>query len=94
MPERYTENLSGKKVMATRVSGNMSLIGPDYLDLGCLKEGDFIVDFPDGSTLIISYAELSSRFTICADWPATRRRRIISVLKTWRTRKRSYDLLS
>ena len=62
VPEEYIRNESGETVMATLISGSMSLIGPDYFDLGELKAGDYIVDFPDGSVRVIDRATLLSEF--------------------------------
>ena len=63
MPQDYAENESGVKVVVTQVTGGMSLIGPDFFDLGELPVGHFVVDYPDKPTEIVSPAALAERFT-------------------------------
>ena len=48
-------------VAVTEVVQGMSLISSDYLE-GELIPGDFIVDFPDGSTQVISEETLLSEY--------------------------------
>lgn len=62
MPVEYIQNESGMTVTVTEVTEGMSLIGPDYFDLGELKAGDYIVDFPDGSVWTIGHVQLQSEF--------------------------------
>jgi hypothetical protein len=66
-PQEYTENGSGTKVTVTMVTGNMSAIGPDFFALDELIPGDYIVDFPDGSSQVLSPSELSENFRLACE---------------------------
>jgi len=61
MPKLYICKGSGMVVAVTEVVQGMSLISSDYLE-GELIPGDFIVDFPDGSTQVISEETLLSEY--------------------------------